>query len=213
MAAALKARGADSLTPLLEKSGELVSQLRRRVQLDDRVAELTKSQADLEERSRDLLDRLLLPTWGLVGLGAGFVSGAVALLAGLFLPTSVVGESRIALMALGLISSGGSGAAKFVIEKSSASRSTRCLAQLESLAGQIEEAKHDRDTLDQQLPRGGGPLLARLQAAEKDQAAIEALLPLESKRQARRKNSTTPSAAAKKRMPSTPSCGIVGGTP
>ena len=135
----------------------------------------------------------------------------MALLAGLFLPASVVGESRLALMALGLISSGGSGAAKFVIEKTSASRSSRCLAQLESLGGQIEEAKHDRDTVDQQLPRGGGPLLRRLQAAEKDQAAIEALLPLESKRQADAQELDDAKRAARKRIPRTRSCAIVGG--
>ncbi|MES1213863.1 MAG: hypothetical protein ABUL64_04675, partial [Singulisphaera sp.] len=184
LAAALKARGATSLTPLLESSGQLVTQLRRRVQLDDRVAELAERKEELDERSRDLISKLLLPGWALAGLGAGFASGVATALAGLFLPESLVGESRLALVALGLVSTGGSGAAKVLIEKTFARRSSQCLAQLESLAGQVDEAKHERDALDQQLPRGGGPLLARLQAAEKEHAAIEALVPLESKRQA-----------------------------
>ena len=47
---------------------------------------------------------------------------------------------------------------------------------------QIKQAKQDRDELDGQLPRGGGPLVARLQTAEKELARLEELLPLESQR-------------------------------
>jgi uncharacterized protein YhaN len=184
LAAALKARGATSLTTLLESSGQLVAQLRRRVQLDERVNELVEREKELDERSRGLIDNLLLPTWALAGLGTGFASGVAASLAGVFLPASLVGDSRLALVAMGLITSGGSGAVKVAIEKTFARRSSQCLAQLESLGGQIEQAKQERDALDKELPRGGGPLLARLQAAEKDHAAIQALVPLESKRQA-----------------------------
>ncbi|HVU87917.1 MAG TPA: AAA family ATPase [Pirellulales bacterium] len=184
LTAALKARGATSLTPLLESSGQLVAQLRKRIQLDDRVNELVEREKELEERSRGLVDKLLLPGWAMAGLGTGFASGVAASLAGVFLPASLVGDSRLALVALGLISSGGSGAAKVAIEKTFARRSSQCLAQLESLVGQIDAAKQERDALDKELPRGGGPLLARLQAAEKDHAAIQALVPLESKRQA-----------------------------
>jgi uncharacterized protein YhaN len=184
LVAALKARGAESLTPLLERAGQLVSQLRRRVQLEDRLAELSRRKSELDERSRELLANALLPGWAVIALGAVFVLGVVAALAGLFLPASLVGSGRWVIATVGFVAAAGAGAAKFLLEKAFEQRSKTCLAQLQTLTGQIEEATHERNALDEQLPRGGGPLLARLQAAEKEQAAVEALLPLESKRQA-----------------------------
>jgi uncharacterized protein YhaN len=191
LSAALKARGADSLTPLLERTGELVSQLRRRVQLDDRLTELARRKTELEARSRDLLANALLPGWALIVLGAVFVLGVVGILAGLFLPASLVGTGRWMLSIMGVAGSAGSAVTKFLLEKSLENRSATCLAQLETLAGQTEEATHERDELDETLPRGGGPLLARLQAAEKERAAVEALVPLEAKRLAADQESDT----------------------
>ena len=184
LASALKARGADNLTPLMERSGQLVSQLRRRVQLDERLTDLSRRKTELEARSRELLATALLPGWALVALGVAFVAGAVATLAGVFLPASVVGESGYWVASLGLVGAGGAAATKVFLEKAFERRSSTCLAQIETLAEQIEQFTQERDELDEQLPRGGGPLLARLQAAEKEQAAIEALLPLDSQRKA-----------------------------
>ena len=184
LATALKTRNADSLAPLLERSGQLVSQLRRRVQLDDRLADMARRKTELEDRSRALLARALLPGWALIALGVLFVLGVVGMLAGLFLPASLVGGARWSVATLGIVATTGSGAAKVLLERMFRRRSNTCLAQLETLAGQIDEATNERDVLDKDLPRGGGPLLARLQAAEKEQAAVEALVPLESKRQA-----------------------------
>jgi len=184
LASALKARGAESVTPLLENSGQLVSQLRRRVQIDERLEDLAQSKQELELRSRDLLAHLLLPGWALVGLGVVFVGGVVSLLAGMFLPASLVGASSLPFVVMGLGASGGAAVTKFILEQSIAQRSDTCLAQLDSLATQIDKANSERHELDSILPRGGGPLLARLQAAEKEQALVEALLPLESQRKA-----------------------------
>ena len=38
---------------------------------------------------------------------------------------------------------------------------------------QVKQATEDREVLDGQLPRGGGPIAARLAAAEKDLASLE----------------------------------------
>jgi uncharacterized protein YhaN len=195
LAAALAARGAQSLTPLLERSGALVSLLRRRVQLDDRVAELSRRKTELEAKSRDLAAHALLPGWAVVALGVIFVAGVVAGLAGLFLPASWIGGMKLALAVLGLLAAGAAAATKLLLERAFDRRSATCLAQLETLAGQLEEATQERDSLDQELPSGGGPLLARLQAAEKEQAAVEALVPLE----ARRQSATAEAAAAESR--------------
>ncbi len=183
LAKSLKARGADKLTPLLERSGQLVSQLRRRVQLGDLLSDLSDRKAELEARSGELAAHALLPGWVVVVLGIVFVIGIMAFLAGLILPASWVGWARLTLLFAGLVTSGASAATKIVLEKSFERRSNTCLAQLETVTSQINQAAAERDALDQQLPTGGGPLLTRLQAAEKELAAIEALVPLESQRQ------------------------------
>ena len=56
--------------------------------------------------------------------------------------------------------------------------------QLRSLQGQIKQAQDERAVLDDQLPRGGGPMVARLAAAEKELAELEQLAPLDSRHEA-----------------------------
>ena len=58
-----------------------------------------------------------------------------------------------------------------------------CQKQLGQLKEQIAAAEKERDELDKQLPKGGGPLVARLQTAEKEHARLEELMPLDSHRQ------------------------------
>ena len=51
--------------------------------------------------------------------------------------------------------------------------------QLKMIDAQFNQSKEERDKIDEELPRGGGPLLTRLQTAEKDLAALEKHLGLE----------------------------------
>ncbi len=60
IASALTARGHKDLATAMDQVGGLVSQLRRRVQADERLDQMTLYQQELEEQSRGLLDRQLL---------------------------------------------------------------------------------------------------------------------------------------------------------
>jgi len=71
-----------------------------------------------------------------------------------------------------------------MLERSNAHQLDACQKQLGVLQLQVQQAKEDRDAIDAQLPRGGGPISSRLQAAEKDLAALEELTPLETRRSA-----------------------------
>jgi uncharacterized protein YhaN len=82
------------------------------------------------------------------------------------------------------MSCAGAAATKFLVERALALRSDNCLAQLETVTGQLEDAREECAELDKTLPSGGGPLTVRLQAAEKELAAVDALAPLEASRQA-----------------------------
>jgi uncharacterized protein YhaN len=179
---ALLDAGHTDLPAALEKAGNLTSQLRRRVQLDERLDRMSRHRADLEEQSHELLERQILPGWVLASLGGIFMLGVLLLLAGLFLPTKIIGSFGWTLAVLGILAFGTAAAAKWLLEKAAARQLESCRKQLTMLEAQTKQAQQERDALDEQLPKGGGNLTARLQAAEADLAKLEALMPLDAKR-------------------------------
>jgi len=192
--AALSPREQSDLAAALDEAGNLVSQLRRRVQIDERLDQMTLYQTELEEQSRRLLDRQLLPVWVLLVLGAVFVVGVILVMAGLFMPDSITGSVGWAMALLGLAGSGSAGAGKVMLERSNTRQLETCQKQINMLQLQVRQAKEDRDALDRQLPRGGGPIPSRLQAAEKELAALEELAPLDTRRAAARQQAQAAAA-------------------
>jgi len=204
--AALSQRGQSDLAAALDQAGNLVSQLRRRVQIDERLDQMALYQTELEAQSRRLLDRQLLPVWVLLVLGAVFVVGVVLVMAGLFMPTSITGSVGWAMALLGLTGSGAAGAGKVLLERSNTRQLESCQKQINMLQLQLQQTKEERDALDERLAGGGGvagggaerrPRLpdswgtaalcpshpvSRLQTAEKDLAALEELVPLDAQR-------------------------------
>lgn len=179
--------GQRGLTQALAEAGELVSQLRKRVQLDERLDQLSRRETQLEEQGQDHLDNQILPSWALAGLGALFVLGCALVLlfvAGLVLPASLSGALGWPVGLVGVLAAGAAGAIKFGMEQSASSQLDTCHQQISSLKEQAKEARAERDLLDQRLPKGGGPLVARLQTAEKALARLEELLPLDAQREA-----------------------------
>lgn len=179
----LAGREHDELAPALEATGNLVSQLRRRVQVDERISHLGRSQTELTEQGRDLLDDQLLPGWVLTGLGGAFVVGVVLLMTRIYLP-AFLGAAGWWLSALGLLGMVAAGGVKYMLEHSATVQLEECQKRSATLTKQLEQAKQEREALDTKLPRGGGPLLTRLQNAEKELAALEELLAVDAKRQA-----------------------------
>ena len=184
--AALAARPDRELSAAIDRAGNLVAQLRRRIQIDERLDQMARGQRELEDQSRHLLEHQLLPVWALGGLGAAFVLGVALVLAGLFMPATITGSLGWALALLGLAGSGAAGLGKVVFDRSNARQLESCQKQLNLLQLQLKQAGEDRDALDGQLPRGGGPLAARAAAAEKDLAALEELMPIDTRRTAAR---------------------------
>jgi uncharacterized protein YhaN len=184
IAKALSGKQQKELAPALEQAGNLVAQLRRRVQVDDRLSQLASHETELAEQTRTLLDRQLLPAWVLVALGAVFVFGVVLVLANMFLPSSLVGSAGWLLATIGAVGAVAAAGGKFLLDRSAANQLEASQKQAGILASQIKQAKDERESLDSELPRGGGPLLTRLQTAEKELAALEELLGVDAQRQA-----------------------------
>jgi uncharacterized protein YhaN len=184
--AGLAARGQQDLGAAMDRAGNLVGQLRRRVQIDERLDQMSRYQTELEDQSRSLLERQLLPLPVLAGLGAVFVIGVMLILVAVFRPGSVAGAFGWALAVLGLAGAAAAALGKILLERSNARQLDACQKQLTMLQTQIQQTKQDRDALDAQLPRGGGPIPSRLQSAEQELASLEELVPLDTRRTAAR---------------------------
>ncbi len=161
------------LAMAIEAKGLLVSQLRRRIQMEDRLTQLGRHQAELDGESRDHLQEQLLPPWGYYGLGGIFVVGVVMVLGGLFLPATVTGSMAWFLIVLGCCLGGAALLAKMFFEHEAQQKFDYCQKQLSVLKGQMRQAADERDALDKDLPKGGGPLDIRLQSAEAELAKLE----------------------------------------
>jgi len=185
MTQALGERADEDIGELVAKGGETVSRLRRRVQIEERLDVILRKLRELEAHSQEWLSRQMLPGWVLVGLGAMFVIGFVFLLAGamaLFgiFSASVLGGSSmpLSLMFLGVVFAAVAGVTKYHLENYSSQQLLTANNQIRALQHERKDLTEERDSLDALLPRGGGPLVARLQAAEKELAELEKALPL-----------------------------------
>jgi uncharacterized protein YhaN len=179
---ALSAHGDRDLNAALDRAGTLVTQLRRRAQLDERLAELARHRAELEEQARHLAERELLPMNVLVTLGAVFVVGVVLLSAGAVMPASIVGTAGWTLAAIGLACSAVAAVAKLTLEHRNHGQLAACEKRLELIRSQIPQAEEERRALDARLPSGA--LGGGLPAAEKELSALESLSPREARRAA-----------------------------
>ncbi|MCE9547979.1 MAG: AAA family ATPase [Planctomycetia bacterium] len=183
LAAGLAKLGETDLTVALEKHGTLTGQLRRRIQLDERLIQMDRNQKELTEQTHVSLDKQLLPTNVLIGLGAAFIVGTLLILVGLLMPTTIVGTLGWPLAILGLLGAAGGAGGKYLMQRHAARELENCHNQLDLLKSQIKQAQEEKDELDRRLPRGGGPLAVRLKTAEANLAALEELQPLDAKKQ------------------------------
>lgn len=185
---ALAGREDKQLQVAIERAGGQVAQLRRRAQVDERLDQMSRHRADLADQAAALLDRQLLPPWAVTLIGSVFIVGVVLFLSGLFLPESFMGPAGTGLAVFGLFAAGTAVMSKLGLERTATQKLDECQSQLGMLDAQIKQSKDERDRLDELLPRGGGPVLMRLDAAEKDLAGLESLLAVEARRQGAEKD-------------------------
>jgi len=188
---ALVELGHTELDAALDQAGGRVAQLRRRKQIDERLDEMARYQSELEGQSRRLVERQVLPLPVLAGFGAVFALGVMLIVAGLvgvFVPSWVTGSMAWGIALLGAAGAGAAALGKMAVERANLRRLDACQKQIRMLGTQIEQAREERRTLDDALSPGGGPVESRLEAAERELAALEELVPLESRRTAARQD-------------------------
>ena len=181
---ALLDRGHDSLTEAVEVAGSAVSRLRRRVQLDARLEQLSRQWTSARRERRTLLEEQVLSPPTLAWLGVPFVVGAALLVGGLvWSQAAMLGWPMAALGLFGWLASV---VGKISLERAAARELEGCDSQLETLKSQLRQARQEQTELDAQLPPSSGTLDVRLATAERELTRLEELLPLEANLQAAR---------------------------
>ena len=166
----------------LREASDLVANLRKRMQVEQRLEQARNHETDMEQQSYDLLDDQVMPlavfNWSL----AAVVFGALMVGVWLWVPDSPLGNLG-GLLALGGLATGAfCFLFKFFTEDAAADKLDSCQRQIDVLARQIEEAQRDKRQLDAELPMADGSVLIRLQAAERHLKELENVLPVEARR-------------------------------
>ncbi|NLF68029.1 MAG: AAA family ATPase [Candidatus Anammoximicrobium sp.] len=179
LAVELAETGETQLDKALEKAGHRVTRLRRRLQVEERLEKLDRHRKELDEDRRDLMEEQILPVSTLFWCGVPFVLGVMLVLASIF--WEPVAKLGWIITILGLACWAIAVITKVLLEKTMSRDLEACIRQLDKVKGQIRTLKEERDELDVQLPGGGGPLDARLAAAEAYVKKLESLTPLDAK--------------------------------
>jgi uncharacterized protein YhaN len=166
----------------LDAAGDLVAQLRRRQQVEQRIESARRQADDLQQQAQELVDEQVVPIGLFSWLMAVFVLGFVALGAWWLVPAATLGRYGGWIAAIGIGGSVFAWLFKYFAEDSAADRFDACHRQIELVLKQIEEAEEEQARLDRELPLTEGSVALRLQHAERHLAELERMLPVESQR-------------------------------
>ncbi|MBR4834873.1 MAG: AAA family ATPase [Thermoguttaceae bacterium] len=172
----LTSRSQRNLTEAIEKTGALASGLRRRVEVERRVVEMTRYRKELERQNKTLAENQAITGAPLYALGAGVVVG------GLLFGLSLFGRLELAVGLIGLLATIACLFYKTTVEKKNYQKLEDNQRRLGLLTRQLEQAQEETKKLDERFPappNSTATLEARLQKAKTDLAFFESLAPAE----------------------------------
>ncbi len=160
----------------LERTSEMVSHLRRRQGIAQRLEEMGQAHKDFDRQNAYLIQNQGVPSWVLVLLGGAAICTVVAIVMSFTngLPPFFAGIGGIAVVA-GFVG-------KIIIERSNSQKLEHNQRQLTLLLSQIDHAKQEAAAIDARFPAGGMSNELRFQSAQKELAALEKLIPVEAQR-------------------------------
>ncbi|MDO5310005.1 MAG: AAA family ATPase [Planctomycetia bacterium] len=166
-----------NLTEAIEKTGALKTGLRRRIEIERRVAEMTSYRKEMERQNQILTENQAITGAPLYALGAGVLVGL--LLFGLALFYQRV---DLSVGLLGLLAAIVCFFYKITVEKRNRLKLEDSQRRLGLLVKQLEQANAEAKSLDERFPDRPGSnatFEARLQRANADLAFFESLAPVE----------------------------------
>jgi uncharacterized protein YhaN len=166
----------------LDTAGDLVAQLRRRHQVEQRIEAARRQVDDLQQQALELVDEQVVPMGLFSWLLAVFIVGFVALGAWYLMPSATFGKYGGWIAAVGIGGSIFAWLFKYFAEDSAADRFENCHRQIEMVLQQIDEAEEEQAELDRELPLTEGSVALRLQHAERHLDELQRMLPVEGQR-------------------------------
>jgi uncharacterized protein YhaN len=180
---ASRSKQVPDLNQAIQDAGTKVSLLKKRLQTEERIDQLTRRRQELEVDSSDVGTSEEAPLRVTALLGLFFALGIMLILVGIFggMYEWVTGAWQWTMF--GLLVTGGSVVAKLLLEKHTEENVSDNFRQLEQLRLQLAEAKRERDELDVELPASSASLDARLREAEIELRDLERLIPVRTERE------------------------------
>ncbi|MFO0789770.1 MAG: AAA family ATPase [Pirellulales bacterium] len=164
-----------------EAAAELVTHLRERQKVEQKI-NATQGEADaLQTQAEDLVDEQVIPIELFVFLLMLFALG-ISLVVAWWLPGQILGPYGGVAAIAGLVLSVGTAMTKFLRETSATDRFDQCHYQIESLLDKVVALEDEQTELDRHLGLTGGSVAIRLQHAERHLAELERIIPVESQR-------------------------------
>lgn len=176
----LQGRDAETFEETLERTGNTVKLLRRRIQVEEHIDAMENQSEELEQENHILLDSQFQRIRLFAVTGAFFVIGGAMLLTAFFPGYLTIGvEVRWAIGLLGAMIAFISIAWKTTAEHTAEEELNESFRRREVLQREIAEAIEDREELDRLLPTSSGPFEMRLAKAEKELKELEEKIPLQ----------------------------------
>jgi uncharacterized protein YhaN len=161
-------------TNSFEQQGQLVANLRKRIQVDQKIEQLSGHRDEAQRRLRDLLAVNKVPADMIFNLNTAFVIGCLLFFTGIVVKGDVLGLfPNWLLVILGAFMALLAGGSKVMRDLATNEQLDTLRNQSRSLEVQLHELENERNELDTLLPAGAGPMLTRLQAAERELAGME----------------------------------------
>jgi len=172
--------GVSDLDVAIAETGDRISSIRKRINVEGRIAELSRRTESLEDRHDYWLQRQLPTLTQLAVLGTIFITGAVSLLTLLFLSSylSLSGSSRVICLMIGVAGTIGSVFGKYAVQIRSRQQMESHARKLDITATQREQLTSLQESLEQEIGQSTDDYKSILIAAEQRAKALAELIPL-----------------------------------
>jgi uncharacterized protein YhaN len=166
------------LNKSIEAAANRVAVLRKRIQVEERIDQLSNRRQELEFESDEAHEYQETPMRVTMLLGMGFASAFMLIGFGIFNKYLLMWQDgEWPLVMLGLVLGGFAIGSKLLLERNSEDTAVDARRHLDQTRNQLADLKQQRDELDAELPTGGGALDIRLREAESELRELERMVP------------------------------------
>jgi uncharacterized protein YhaN len=178
-----RSRNLRDLNQAIEEAGTKVSLLRKRIQVEERIDQLTRRRQELQFDSDEMHQYQETPLRVTALVGVSFAVGFALIAFGIFGGLNGWVSSGWIWGMFGALITTASVFGRLFLERHTEDNVTDNFRHLEQLRLQLAEATRERDTIDAELPPSSGSLDARLREAEIELRDLERLIPVRTERE------------------------------